>query len=268
MRDLIISDIHGCFEELISLLEKIHFQKEEDRITFNGDLMDRGPLSYDCFRYIMDLKQDMGDRCNLIYGNHEVMLLDSVKGLDRLEHWERNGCMATIDSFRLNGADYRDAIEPIREYFLPYVMLQGVLVSHAGVMTERPEDMLLQDLIWNRDVAFGRSLYHGTQVVGHTPTKITYCVKRDPDSRDTYYYNHIDTFLKKNMRCILPEDTIFNIDGSCAYGGNLVCMELLPEKEDAGEAAGPGEAAAASMGDTAMTARYYRIRSVKSMQKK
>ena len=37
----VISDIHGCYEQYIKLLDKIHFS-ERDTLYLLGDLVDRG----------------------------------------------------------------------------------------------------------------------------------------------------------------------------------------------------------------------------------
>ena len=43
-RDIIIGDIHGCFEELQQLLEAAN-ATPEDRVISAGDFVDRGPDS-------------------------------------------------------------------------------------------------------------------------------------------------------------------------------------------------------------------------------
>lgn len=43
-RDIVISDVHGCLEELNELLRLIEYTKR-DRLVFAGDLVDRGPDS-------------------------------------------------------------------------------------------------------------------------------------------------------------------------------------------------------------------------------
>jgi serine/threonine protein phosphatase 1 len=49
MRTLIVGDIHGCFDELIRLVDRADIGPE-DLIVSVGDLVDRGPRSYDVVR--------------------------------------------------------------------------------------------------------------------------------------------------------------------------------------------------------------------------
>ena len=78
-RTLIITDIHGCYDECRELLDKMAFDEENDTLINLGDTIDRGPKIYETFEYLRGLKEKMGDRCVLIRGNHEQMMLDAIK---------------------------------------------------------------------------------------------------------------------------------------------------------------------------------------------
>ena len=43
--DYIVGDIHGCYDELQSLLKFVNFNKNVDRLFCVGDLVHRGPKS-------------------------------------------------------------------------------------------------------------------------------------------------------------------------------------------------------------------------------
>mgnify|MGYP003687920365 CR=1 FL=1 len=55
MTDYAVGDIQGCFEHLISLLDKSHFDPDKDRLIAAGDLVNRGPKSLETLRYCMAL---------------------------------------------------------------------------------------------------------------------------------------------------------------------------------------------------------------------
>ena len=78
-RTLIITDLHGCYDECIQLLDKMAFDEENDTLINLGDTIDRGPKIYETFTFLRDLKERMGDRCILIRGNHEQMMLDAIE---------------------------------------------------------------------------------------------------------------------------------------------------------------------------------------------
>jgi len=86
-RDLIVGDLHGCYDELWYLLEKIDYDFNRDRVLFVGDLIDRGPKSEEC----LDLVRL--DGMYSVLGNHEEMMFQAVLNLKALHFdiWMSNG---------------------------------------------------------------------------------------------------------------------------------------------------------------------------------
>ena len=64
-RQIVIGDIHGCYDELVRLLEKIS-PREDDTVISLGDMLDRGPDSLKVFNLFRDRKN-----FGCITGNHE-----------------------------------------------------------------------------------------------------------------------------------------------------------------------------------------------------
>ena len=50
-----IGDLQGCFEPLQRLLSEIRFDRNSDHLWFAGDLVNRGPESLECLRFIQQL---------------------------------------------------------------------------------------------------------------------------------------------------------------------------------------------------------------------
>ncbi len=51
-RDFAIGDIHGCFDQLQSALERVRFDPQRDRVFTTGDLVDRGPRSASALEWL------------------------------------------------------------------------------------------------------------------------------------------------------------------------------------------------------------------------
>ncbi|WP_435234664.1 symmetrical bis(5'-nucleosyl)-tetraphosphatase [Psychromonas sp. PT13] len=77
MATYIIGDIHGCYDELQSLLTQAQFNQNTDELWFTGDLITRGPKSLETLRFIKGL----GDTAKIVLGNHDLHLLSINEGI-------------------------------------------------------------------------------------------------------------------------------------------------------------------------------------------
>ncbi|WP_198005280.1 metallophosphoesterase [Rickettsia helvetica] len=85
----IIGDVHGCFDELKNLLEKLGYRIKKGnkyiithpqgrQIIFVGDLVDRGPNSPEVLRLVMDSVSSSIAFC--VNGNHDDKLKRKLQG--------------------------------------------------------------------------------------------------------------------------------------------------------------------------------------------
>ena len=68
-----IGDIHGCYDQLKALVEKIPIDFSRDTLLFIGDYIDRGPHSAEVVDYLIQLKKRVKEVI-FLKGNHEDML--------------------------------------------------------------------------------------------------------------------------------------------------------------------------------------------------
>ena len=90
----IIGDIHGCYDELLELEEKIKVNCEKTEtiphIVSVGDLIDRGPNSNDVIEHF---RQGVENGTHTaIMGNHELMMLETLEAFSP-ENYEQEECM-------------------------------------------------------------------------------------------------------------------------------------------------------------------------------
>ena len=201
-----VGDIHGQLRMLDELLAAIPLKPKEDLLVFLGDYIDRGPDAKGVVERLMFLER-AGFRAVFLKGNHEVMLLDYLRGRNR-EKFLFNGGFATLQSYARPGQDpgevslpqdHLDFIQGLKLYY----QTGDTIFVHAGLRPGIPlADQDPADLLWIRDEFFSSGYDWGKTIVfGHTPF-------REP-------------FLR---------DRLIGLDTGAAYGGGLTCL-ILPDRE-------------------------------------
>lgn len=197
---IVIGDIHGCFKTLMALLKQL----PDDKIFFVGDLIDKGPRSYEVVKFVIDHPEMQSVR-----GNHEDFMVDTVGfcSLDNYCLWThpRNGGQATIDSYKehfpaMKDRELKDLIPKDHLHFLDclpeFIIEDNLFISHSAYSgfdlndQEMIEDMQtwdkLRSLRWYRGtprrvVKDSKEYFH---IFGHTP---------NPGVIKTDFYANIDT---------------------------------------------------------------------------
>jgi len=202
----VVGDIHGCFDKLCALMDKIPLNDKQDQLIFIGDYIDRGSSSFDVVKYLIDLKKRVPGTI-FIKGNHEDMLQNYLDGSDRFTY-QLNGGQQTLDEY-LNRSDNKDAF-PIPSQHLDFInslqlyyQTDDYIFVHAGLREKVPlESQDKMDLLWIRDEFIHSDFDFGKRVIfGHTPFK--------------------EPLLQANK---------IGIDTGAVYGNLLTCVQL-PEME-------------------------------------
>ncbi|MDO4553871.1 MAG: metallophosphoesterase family protein [Lachnospiraceae bacterium] len=217
MRTIIVGDIHGCYHEFLSLLHKVNYNGKKDKLILLGDLMDRGPLSYEMLRLAMHWKKKNPDRFFLIRGNHEQMIVEQSGALDTRLIWRVVGKTDTIRSFR----KHRDRMELYIPWILKNMPLyykdEKIQCVHAGIKEENPKqnstDLLVKDHSWSKTNQYGGRI----TIIGHTPL-----------DAPTYYdgSGNAGEPLSYGVWKELPAQGAICIDTGCVFGKKLTAMIL------------------------------------------
>lgn len=191
MSTFVIGDIHGEYEQLRVLLDKMHFS-DEDVLYVLGDVVDRGPNPIKTLKYLMTLPN-----CTCLAGNHELMALMSLRLLmreitddfleslsqeefEQLTDWMLNGSDTTISEYTKLSMEERKEILDFIADFEAFVELeingQDYLLVHAGLNDFSPEksmdDYTIDDLVWTRSDYEVPYFQDVIVVTGHTPTQV------------------------------------------------------------------------------------------------
>ena len=141
----IIGDVHGCADELETLLDKLGYAvswngkevsvtpPEGRRAIFVGDLVDRGPRSPDALRIAKHMT-DSGTGM-VVVGNHDDKLKRHLDGRNvKVSH----GLAETIEQFAQEPPEFAAEMRQWLDGLISHYVLDGgkLVVAHAGLKEE------------------------------------------------------------------------------------------------------------------------------------
>lgn len=218
----IIGDVHGCCDELESLLRVLGYETVEGlwrhaagrKAVFVGDLVDRGPRIVDTLNLVMQMQAAGHALC--VPGNHDVKLLQKLNGKDvKVAH----GLAETLAELESQPDDWKSKLKKFLDDLISHYVLDDgkLVVAHAGLKEEmqgRGSGAVRAFCLYGETTGetdeFGlpvrypwASEYRGNAVVvyGHTPV---------PQAE----------WLNRTI----------NIDTGCVFGGKLTALRY-PELE-------------------------------------
>ena len=222
----IIGDIHGCFDELQTLLKQLGYEIQEEeqkihvhhpagrKLVFLGDLVDRGPDVPGVLRLVMGMVEAGNALC--IPGNHDVKLLRKLKGRDvRLTH----GLAASVEQLEKEPAEFREQVATFIDGLISHYVLDDgkLVVAHAG----------LKESLQGRASGTVREFALYGETTGETDEfglPIRYNWAAEYRGKAMVVYGHTP----------VPEaewlNNTINIDTGCVFGGKLTALRY-PERE-------------------------------------
>ncbi|GCE06681.1 polynucleotide kinase-phosphatase [Dictyobacter aurantiacus] len=226
----IIGDVHGCFDELCLLLQRLGYVLEQQndgeearfqvthpegrKVIFLGDLVDRGPATPAVLRLVMDMVASGSAFC--VPGNHDAKLLRKLKGRDvSLKH----GIVETLQQLEQESPAFRQLVLAFIDKLISHYVLDDgkLVVAHAGL----PEAMQGRGSRAVREFTLYGETTGETDEFG---LPIRYNWAADYRGRSMMVYGHTP----------VPEPTwlnnTINIDTGCVFGGRLTALQY-PEKE-------------------------------------
>lgn len=216
MSKYVISDVHGCYDKFLNMLDLINF-KEDDELYILGDIFDRGKEPLKILDYIVGHKN-----ITLLKGNHEKLFEEAFETGDyRL--WYYNGGQSTHSKLIEGGLDREQQVyHYIRRLPLIKVVDKFILV-HAGLyFPNNYNDLELDEFIkqqeeeiclWDRsNINFEWQYKDYIVISGHTVVKT----------------------INNNCESILHKQGHIYIDCGCCFehiNGKLACLRLDDMKE-------------------------------------
>ncbi|MFC5067302.1 metallophosphoesterase family protein [Flaviflagellibacter deserti] len=161
----VVSDLHGRFDLLEAALAKIE-EAEPGTVVFTGDYIDRGPASRQIIARLM-AGPPVGWRWICLMGNHEQMMLETIRKPLEPDWWLSNGGFATMASYGKKVPDaHLDWIAALPRHYED----QHRIYVHAGCVSTFNLECQPDQLLWFRCERDEDYSYRGKHVIhGHTP---------------------------------------------------------------------------------------------------
>ncbi|HEY2390557.1 MAG TPA: polynucleotide kinase-phosphatase [Candidatus Angelobacter sp.] len=222
----IIGDIHGCYYELLQLLEKLGYTKDEigsltppagRKAIFVGDLVDRGPKIPEAVQLIRDMVGAGNALC--VPGNHDIKFMRAIRGKKvQITH----GLGDSLDQFKIYDEAHERASHLAAEFIdklvSHYVLDNGnLVVAHAGMKEE----------MQGRGSGKVREFALYGETTGETDDfglPVRYNWAADYRGRAMVVYGHTPIAEPEWLNRTL------NVDTGCVFGGKLTALRY-PEKE-------------------------------------
>ncbi len=258
-----IGDLQGCLTEVEQLLEQIHYDPAQDQLWFTGDIVNRGPQSLECLRFVKSL----GDGAVTVLGNHDLNLL-AINFLEDKQPHRKD----TLDEI-LVAPDRDELLDWLRHRPLLH-QEHGYTLIHAGLAPQwsiKKAARLAAEVeaaLQGEDyVEFFANMYGNTPAVWNSKlkgwdrlrcitnylTRIRYCDKQgrynlhetgSPGSqkkglmpwfevpnresrKDRLVFGHWSTLrLTAKQR---EKYLVYPLDSGCLWGGDLTALKLEDE---------------------------------------
>jgi protein phosphatase len=227
----IIGDVHGCFDELVELLEllsyRVAFQPDANgrpdvavlpppgrTAVFVGDFGDRGPNTPAVYRLVMNMVQASTALC--VLGNHDNKLLRKLRGNDvQISH----GLAETLTQLEREPPEFVARMLAFLEDRVTHYVFDGgkLVVAHAGLRED------LQGRVSPRVRSF--ALFGdttGEKDEYDLPVRRNWAADYRGSARVVYGHTPVPEAVWVN-------NTI-NIDTGCVFGGRLTALRY-PEHE-------------------------------------
>lgn len=218
----LIGDVHGCFDELVALLQSLGYERTADgarhpegrKAVFLGDLVDRGPKTPEVLELAMNMVAS-GDAL-AVPGNHEVKLMRALQGKNvRIGH----GLAESLEQIAQRPPEFRERVMKFIDGLISHFVLDGgkLVVAHAGMKQE------MQGRGSGRVREF--ALYGET--TGETDEfglPVRYNWASDYRGRALVVYGHTPVVEAEWLNGTICIDT------GCVFGGRLTALRY-PERE-------------------------------------
>ncbi len=228
----IIGDVHGCIDELKTMLAQLGYRRRGDgyshpehrRVVFVGDLVDRGPGNVPVLKLAMAMRS--AGAALFVLGNHDARFLRWLTGRNVRVAYGMAQTIAELNNLRATMRDpFRWSVRRFLETTPGYLMLDRgrLVVTHGGI-----QDYMIGS--WDGETAH-YCLYG--ELEGYTasgkPIRRDWGAHRRVEERNGKLPPYI-VYGHNVVKELAWVNRTLDLDTGCVYGGQLSALRY-PEME-------------------------------------
>lgn len=205
----IIGDPHGCYDEFITLLNKINTSYPNARIICVGDLSDRGPDSIGVIRKIRELKIEC------VMGNHDL----------RIFNWLKSNKPPPP------GKEYYSSLNEDDLSFInnlpTSIKLEDAIVVHAGLRENVSlENQTIDDLTHMRFIDSKKRMISLRKIAkfGKENLDAHFWTEFGSFGTNVIYGHHVHSYEDIKINSYADGTACYGIDTGCCFGGRLTAL--------------------------------------------
>jgi hypothetical protein len=201
-RDFLIGDLHGCYDELMKLLNYVKFDPLADRLFSTGDLIDRGPKSLECIQ-LLEKPWFFS-----VLGNHEDLFIEKINDVEnnRINHinTEEMNFIHDLSTHMSVIYDMPLVLE------IEHLLLGSLYVTHAEILPEHLTNFdNLQSIEYNVYFNMMKKNNFEEQIKVFFKKYENDYLPHDLKQKLLWSRKHISAFYKNNKQNILNKDYSF-----------------------------------------------------------
>lgn len=224
-RIAIIGDVHGCYDELMELLETIGFYDGKvDKLLFVGDLIDKGPKP----KEVIEWCKTWAACCSFVMGNHEEKHLryHMHARKEKKNPRYKNPMIVSEDFLRnrqellkITTFDAFEFLDQMQHYY--YVLDEAQhLILHGGLLPGQKAEWMHPKIITRvRYLKSDKEMAHMDEITKDMPFW-------------TDKYNGPEKVVFGHQPFLEPmiSEHAIGIDTGCVHG-NKLCAYVIPEQK-------------------------------------
>ena len=225
-RTIVVGDVHGCYEELLELMDKVKWRPEVDKLILAGDLVDRGPKPKEVVEWARKNKvaavKGNHEEKHLRWNKHEARKRENPKYTNPMRGFQEKR-MQEHNSLSPEDWNYLDSLPLTLEVQPNWFVVHAGFISGIPIKDQKEEFVVRVRYIDDQNKMLKLEDDYGVPKGGIFWTEKW----KGPEN---VIYGHNVNLGEPRIDEPVPGVKCYGIDTGCCFGGKLTAL-ILPSFE-------------------------------------